>query len=218
MSANPEMTDYYARRAQEYEKIYAQPERQSELAALRARLPELPADCHVYEIACGTGYWTQFAATRAASIFATDYNEEVLAIARAKPLPAGRATFARGDAFKPAMPPRPCDAGLAAFWWSHVRRGHALREFLRAHFAQLRPSARFVFLDNRYVAGSSTPIARTDADGNTFQSRALVDGSQHEVLKNFPTEAEVRAVLEPHAAHIHWESGDYFWLVWGELR
>jgi SAM-dependent methyltransferase len=123
VTAATEMTDYYARRAQEYEAIYAKPERQADLAALRIRLPALLAGRHVYEVACGTGYWTQFVAQEAASVFATDYNEEVLAIARTKTLPPGRVTFARGDAFAPPPAPVACDGALAAFWWSHVRRG-----------------------------------------------------------------------------------------------
>jgi len=212
-----EMTDYYARRAQDYDAIYAKPERQADLAALRLRLPALLAGRQVYEVACGTGYWTQFVAPAAASVFATDYNDEVLALARAKPLPPGRVTFARGDAFTPSPAPVACDGALAAFWWSHVRRGAETESFLRAFFARLQPGARFLFLDNRFVAGSSTPLARTDADGNTFQLRRLADGSTHEVLKNFPDEAELRTVLQPHAARVEWEASDYYWLAWGEL-
>lgn len=216
MTAEVYLVDYYARRAQEYEAVYAKPERQTDLAALRARLPELLAGRHVYEVACGTGYWTQYVAPAAASVFATDYNEEVLALARAKPLPAGRVTFARGDAFAPPPTPVACDGALAAFWWSHVRRGAEMESFLRAFFARLQPGARFLFLDNRFVAGSSTPLARTDADGNTYQVRRLADGSTHEVLKNFPAEAELRAVLAPYAARLQWEASDYYWLAWGE--
>ena len=216
MTVATEMTDYYARRAQDYEAIYAKPERQTDLAALRLRLPALLAGRHIYEVACGTGYWTQFVAPAAASVFATDYNEEVLALARAKPLPPGRVTFARGDAFAPSSAPVACDGALAAFWWSHVRRGAEMASFLHAFFARLQPGARFLFLDNRFVAGSSTPLARTDADGNTYQLRRLADGSTHEVLKNFPEEAELRAVLQPHAARIEWEASDYYWLAWGE--
>ena len=34
-----------------------------------------------------------------------------------------------------------------------------------------------LFIDNRYVEGSSTPIARRDAEGNTYQRPSLDDGS-----------------------------------------
>lgn len=216
MTAATPMTDYYARRAQEYEAIYAKPERQADLAALRVRLPALLAGRHIYEIACGTGYWTQFVAQTAASVFATDYSEEVLAVARTKTLPPGRVTFAHGDAFAPPPPPAPCNGALAAFWWSHLRRGAETAAFIRAGFARLEPGARFLFLDNRYVAGSSTPLARTDPEGNTYQLRRLADGSTHEVLKNFPDETELRTTLAPYAAHIEWEASEYYWLVWGE--
>ena len=50
-----------------------------------------------------------------------------------------------------------------------------------------------MFLDNNYVEGSSTPIARRDSDGNTFQKRTLEDGAEFEVLKNFPTGTELCA-------------------------
>ena len=44
-----DLTDYYARRANEYERIYAKPERQTELNGLRLRLAELCAGRAVYE-------------------------------------------------------------------------------------------------------------------------------------------------------------------------
>jgi len=218
MTRDAALADYYAQRAAEYERIYARPERQVDLATLRGRVAELMNGRHVYEVACGTGYWTQCVAGRAASVFATDINEEVLALARAKPLPTGRVAFARADAFEPPPAPRPCDAGLTAFWWSHLRRDGQLADFLRGWLPRLEPGARVVFLDNHYVHGSNIPISRTDAAGNTYQTRELADGSRHEVLKNFPDEAEVRAVLAPHARTIVWEQREYYWLAWADLR
>lgn len=52
------MADYYARRAREYDQVYFKPERQSDIRALEAWLPEPFAGRRVLEIACGTGWWT----------------------------------------------------------------------------------------------------------------------------------------------------------------
>ena len=53
-----------------------------------------------------------------------------------------------------------------------------------------------MLLDNLFVAGSSTPISERDDDGNTYQTRKLRDGTTHRVLKNFPTESELRSIPE----------------------
>ena len=60
---------------------------------------------------------------------------------------------------------------------------------------RLGEGARLVFVDNRYVDGSSTPIEERDSSGNSYQIRTLEDGSRHRVLKNFPEPCEIRAAL-----------------------
>jgi demethylmenaquinone methyltransferase/2-methoxy-6-polyprenyl-1,4-benzoquinol methylase len=189
---------YYARRAAEYETIYAKPERQADLARLRTDVAEAFRGRSVMEVACGTGYWTPHIALHAARVDAFDINEETLAIARTKAVDPARVRFATADAYAlPAAGP-PCDAAFAAFWWSHVAK-RDLPRFLRGLHSVLAPGARVVFIDNRYVAGSSTPISRTDTGGDTWQTRTLADGSRHDVLKNFPEPAELKAaVLDMH--------------------
>jgi demethylmenaquinone methyltransferase/2-methoxy-6-polyprenyl-1,4-benzoquinol methylase len=93
-TVTPQLEAYYAKRAREYERIYDKAERQDELAWLRGRLPALFEGRRVLEIACGTGYWTQFIARNAVHVNACDINESVLEIAREKPIPKGRVTFA----------------------------------------------------------------------------------------------------------------------------
>ncbi len=170
------------------------------------------------EIACGTGWWTEVVAPAARSILATDANEEVLAIARTKSYPPGRGRFRVADAYdlgevvRSEAPTGGFTAGLAAFWWSHVPR-QDLPRFLAGFHAALAPGARVVFLDNRYVAGSSTPISRTDEFGNTYQLRRLEDGTEYEVMKNFVGEEEVREVLRDLAEHETVERPKYYWLL-----
>ncbi len=209
--------DYYAKRAREYEGIYDKAERQEELAWLRGRLPALFAGRRVLEVACGTGYWTQFIARTAAHVTACDINEAVLEIAREKPVPPGRVRFARADAFSPGGLCEGCDAAFAGFWWSHVRKSDLAR-WLSGMAAALPSGALVAMLDNRFVAGSSTPVSRRDAEGNTYQLRQLKSGETHEVLKNFPSASDLADAVRPFAAEAHLEETQYYWLLVFRLK
>lgn len=215
--ASPELVEYYRRRAGEYEAIYAKPERQADLAVLRQVVPERLRDRRVLEIACGTGYWTALVAPLAASIVATDMAEEPMAIARAKTYPRGRVRFERADAYDLSDALGRFDGALAMFWWSHIPLKQIGR-FLASLHRRLEPGARVVLFDNVYIDGSSTPIAERDAAGNTYQLRPLADGSQNRVLKNFPTEGDLRTALQPHAARLSYRALEYYWLLEYELK
>ncbi|MBC7995290.1 MAG: class I SAM-dependent methyltransferase [Rhizobacter sp.] len=203
------MRRYYALRAREYERIYAKPERQADIAAVKAWLPPLFDSRQVLEVACGTGYWTPFAAASCASWTATDVNDEVLTLARAKPLPHERVQFMLADAYALGVP-RQFDAAFAGFWWSHVPLERS-SEWLDGLHACLLPGARVVLIDNRYVEGSSQPVTRRDDLGNSYQTRRLDDGSTFEVLKNFPAEDDMRRLLGTRAKEFSWTQWPYFW-------
>ena len=147
---------YYAQRAAEYEKIYAKPERQADLARMRSDIPALFEGRRVLEIACGTGYWTPLIAARTEAVLALDYNEETLAIARTKDYPKANVRFVQGDAYALPAWPELFSAAYAGFWWSHVPLGR-LDAFLSGLHQRLEPGAVVAFMDNRYVEGSSTP-------------------------------------------------------------
>ena len=188
------LVDYYRKRAREYERSYEKPERQADLAAMKALVSHEMAGHQILEIACGTGYWTQVCAPHAGSVLAVDLVEETLELARAKEYPFGKVRFGAADAHHLEDVPGSFTAGLACFWWSHVLR-ERIPEFLDGWHRRLGPGARVVVMDNRYVEGSSTPISRTDSAGNTYQLRKLEDGSSHEVLKNFPSSRELEDAL-----------------------
>jgi demethylmenaquinone methyltransferase/2-methoxy-6-polyprenyl-1,4-benzoquinol methylase len=211
-TAVPTMERYYSRRAAEYERIYEKPERQAELEWLRQRVPAIFRGRDVLEIACGTGYWTQYIAREAKRVRACDINEAVLDIAREKPIAPGRAEFFRADALTLEGVPDGCDGAFAGFWWSHVKKSE-LRGFISRLDAKLVRGSVVAVLDNRFVEGSSTPISRRDADGNTYQVRKLANGEDYEVVKNFPTEDELRAAVADVAAEAHLESLRYYWLL-----
>jgi demethylmenaquinone methyltransferase/2-methoxy-6-polyprenyl-1,4-benzoquinol methylase len=211
------MQAYYAARAREYERIYAKPERQADLRKLETLIPEHFAGRGVLEIACGTGYWTQHIARTARSILATDLTEETLEVARTKNLPESKVRFATADAYNLPAEKGPFEGAYAGFWWSHMRRAEC-RAFVSSLSRCLAPGAVVVLMDNQFVAGSSTPISRTDGEGNTWQERKLDDGSTHEVLKNFPTEAQLMDQVAGFGVKGRYVALDYYWLFSFEAR
>jgi ubiquinone/menaquinone biosynthesis C-methylase UbiE len=216
-SNTPQLERYYKDRASEYERVYEKAERQDELAWLRNRIPELFAGRTVLEVACGTGYWTQFIARSAKKVHACDINDAVLEIAREKPIDKGKVEFFKADAVALENAPPGCDAAFAGFWWSHVKKS-GIERFVANLAARLEPGARVVILDNNFVGSSSTPISRRDAEGNTYQKRKVLSGEEYEVLKNFPTPEELRAAVAPVAREAHLESLTYYWLLVFTLR
>jgi demethylmenaquinone methyltransferase/2-methoxy-6-polyprenyl-1,4-benzoquinol methylase len=206
------MRDYYARRAAYYERVYFKPERQADLRAIEAWMPTPFAGRDVLEVACGTGWWTRFGARDARSWLATDLNPETLALARDKTLPAC-VRFATVDAYAlDGLGERRFDAAFAGCWWSHVPLAR-LPAWLGVLHERLQPGARLVFLDNRFQPGSSTPVSRRDAAGNSYQQRRLDDGTVHEVLKNFPTRAQAVAMLGERARALEWIEYPHYWIL-----
>ena len=207
-----DFTAYYAARAAEYERVYAKPERQRDLQQLRQCIPDAFVGLSVLDVACGTGYWTRHIAPLARNILAVDLSPEVLAVARSMVVPHAGVQFRVADAMSLPEAIGQFEAAFVGFWWSHIPRGEVGR-FVGSLHARLVPRAKVVMLDNLYVAGSSTPIAREDAQGNTYQLRQLEDGSTYEVLKNFPSKERIQADLAPLAANIRYQTLDYYWLV-----
>ena len=184
---------YYAARASEYDRIYSKPERQTDLRAIERWLPPRFADKRVIEVASGTGYWTQFIAPIAAHVLALDSAIETITVAKTR-VPKRKVSFLVGDAYSIPQHVGQFEAAFAGFWFSHVPKSEQ-REFLFGLSERLEPGAKVVLLDNLYVEGSSSSVTSRDADGNTFQTRKLGDGSTHTVLKNFPTETELRELV-----------------------
>jgi SAM-dependent methyltransferase len=206
------MRDYYARRAEYYERVYLQPERQPDLRAMERWLPRMFEGRRVLEIACGTGWWTQHGARHASDWLATDLNPATIDVARRKSMPAS-VRFATVDAYTFAgLEDGPFDGAFAGCWWSHVPR-RRLAGWLDALHSRLDSGAQVVMLDNGYVQTSSTPITRRDLGGDTYQRRTLDDGTVHEVLKNFPTREQALEMLGQRAVEPTWVEYENYWTL-----
>jgi SAM-dependent methyltransferase len=215
---NPSATiaEYYRQRAAEYDEVYAKPERQRDLAELKALLPPLVAGRRVLEIAAGTGYWTQVITRTAASVTATDLNAQPLAVAAARDYGPAAPLLMTADAYRLAAVPGEFDLVFCGFWWSHIARADIGR-FLAGVRERVAPGSTLMILDNRYVPGSNHPITRTGPGGDTYQRRRLRDGREYEVLKNFPRPEQLAADLAPWAADLRYTGLEYYWLACCEL-
>jgi SAM-dependent methyltransferase len=195
-------------------------ERAAELAALRARVADLVRGHDVLELACGTGYWTAAMAQTADKVLATDAAEPMLALARRRAMPRDVVAFRQVDGH--ALPASlggmaGHDCVFIGFWWSHLTRDEQ-----DAFLAQLRTTvaknALLVLVDDEYVEGENLPVARTDAQGNTYAIAATLDGGRVELPKNYPSDSALRKRLGGVAKEIRIERLEYYWLLTCRLK
>lgn len=216
---NTDMAAYYARLADSYEEIYDAPGRQDDLEVLQERVEEVLQEHRVLELACGTGYWTAHIASSVESVLATDINPAMLTVAQSKELP-GNVQFALADAGKLLLSGAldgPFSACFAAFWWSHVKREDQ-SAWLDALRAKLGKDALLVLIDDSYIEDDLMPIARTDAEGNTYQIVGMPDGERFEVLKNFPTDSALRKKFAHAAKEIRVLRLEHYWMLTCRLK
>jgi ubiquinone/menaquinone biosynthesis C-methylase UbiE len=168
----------------------------------------------VLEIACGPGTWTHQLAHTVRSITATDFNETTLEQARAKSYPEDKVRFVKADAYTLEGIEGKFNGGLANHWFSHIPKSRISR-FLDTFHAKLQSGARVVIGDTQLPDGEPPPhFSHTDDEGNTVVLRYIPDDNdpkkrdrQWKVIKNYPTEQELRAHLKDRAKdieyHIH---------------
>jgi demethylmenaquinone methyltransferase/2-methoxy-6-polyprenyl-1,4-benzoquinol methylase len=194
------------------EEAYAVPARQHDLQRLRERLGRLVAGHDLLEVACGTGYWTQVMAATARHILATDISEAMLALARAKAYGPGRVELAQADAWHLEALSGPFTAGAALFWWSHMPKS-SIRPFLDQLHRVLPSHAPVIFVDNLPSDCRWTPVVRIDTEGNTYQRRVLRTGEEFQIIKNYPSEAELRATVAELAEAVEYTAFTCVWVM-----
>jgi SAM-dependent methyltransferase len=184
---------------------------------MRERIAQLVRGHTVLELACGTGYWTEVIAATADKVLATDILDEMIARAQTRRFPEGKVAFRKVDGLD-----LPDDLGtfscvFIGFWWSHLKRDEqdALVTQLRARLGR---DVTLILLDDAYVEGSSTTIARTDAQGNTYEIVAAPDGERFELPKNYPADSALRKRLGGDVREIRIERLTYYWLLTCRLK
>lgn len=208
---NTDLITYYKERAKEYDKIYLNPKRQKYLGRIATILQDIFTEKNVFEIACGTGYWTEKIAQTAASVFATDINKSVIEIAQRRNFENANVTFGLADIYN-LNASKKFDGLYGGFIWSHIPL-QDISLFLQIVNSMVLPGGIIVFIDNKYMEGSSTPITKTDDYGNTYQIRKLENGSSYHVLKNFPLESFITGTIKGFAKDIKFINLEYYWMV-----
>jgi SAM-dependent methyltransferase len=204
------MRTYYDARLAEYDDVYKKPERQEDLEIVRCEIRERVATLDVFELACGTGYWTSVASESAKRIFASDLSENAIQLARERKYSCP-VEFSIVNAMQFNKIPS-VDLTMATFWWSHMPI-QSLENFTLNICTAMNGQGSLLFVDNRFVQGSSTEISRTDCEGNTFQIRRIRDGTCHEVLKNFPSRSQLEKTLLRVGASVEIIETLYYWIA-----
>jgi demethylmenaquinone methyltransferase/2-methoxy-6-polyprenyl-1,4-benzoquinol methylase len=209
MQGDTNMRAYYSERAAYYDRVYAIPERQSDLRLLESRVVETFRSSNLLEIACGTGYWTRLISPVANHITATDISSEVIEIARQREN-CESVNFRIEDAFSMNLNPGYFDSLFSGLWISHITC-QALRGFIEHAHQFLAPGSKVVFIDNSRRQCEELPIVHTDGAGNTYQDRELDDGSRHRILKNFPDASALESAIEGIGVNPQFEELDHYW-------
>jgi len=211
-----DMVKYYRDRAKEYEQIYEwrDPDRQEEQDRMGQEMRRTLRGRRVLDVGCGTGYWTQRVSETAESVTGVDINEAVLEIARSKEYGCP-AEFRLMDAYGLDFPGRPFTGALASFWLSHVPR-ERMGPWIEGLHRVLEPGARVFVADNTFIEGVGGKLVTRPGDPNTYKLRTLNDGSQHLIVKNYPSARELVELFAGHSRGITEKNvfhGRCFWWV-----
>lgn len=207
------MIDYYSKRANEYEKIYSRndPVRQKEQNKIKEKLISICTDKDVCEIACGTGYWTQFISENAKSITASDLSDEALKIAKQKkyycPI-----TFEKIDLNLLSNLNKKFNILAGNFIFSHFEK-EKIDKTMTVLNNLLFDHSEIFFSDNCYIKGIGGELKKYDNDKNSYKIRTLEDGTKYEILKNYYNKSELINIFKKYGTVEELFYGNCYWYV-----
>jgi hypothetical protein len=120
------------------------------------------------------------------------------------------------------VPEIPADAAgygavVAEFCWSRLKREEQDAFLARVKKAAGK-NAMLVLLDEVYVEGVSNTVARTDAQGNTYEIVSTDEGQRIERVMSYPTDSALRKRLANAAKEIRVARWEYFWVLTCRLK
>lgn len=179
---------YYRARAETYDLDMAwdsdDPELQAELAPLYDWFADVPIRGQVLELACGTGAWTRRLAARAEHVHAVDVAPEMIQRSEQRLGAVGNVTFEVADIYG-WEPPVAYDTVFFSFLLTHVPP-EMTSSFWQVVSSSLGDRGTVAFVD-------AAPHRQDEEEwlGEGVVARTLRDGSQHRIVKVFPTPGDV---------------------------
>lgn len=168
---------------------WAEDEDGQEVAIVLEALDAMRPLGNALELACGTGWWTQWLAQHARHVTAVDAADEMLALNRER-VNASNIQYVLADVFS-WRPDQKFDLVFFAFWLLHVPNDR-FAAFWQLVRDSLRPNGRVFFFDELGTEQSRRLERRVDADAVL---RELEDGRQFRAVKVFYQPAELEAKL-----------------------
>lgn len=123
-------------------------------------------------------------------------------------------TLTAEDGVVPSIPEGAAGYGavVAEFCWSRLKREEQ-DGFLAKLKKAAGKNALLVLLDEVYVEGLSNPVARTDANGTTYEIVPDENGQRVERPMSYPTDSALRKRLSNAAKEIRVARWEYFWVL-----
>lgn len=213
-NVSKDLTDYYSKRAQEYENIYNRPDkvRQQEQNFIAEYIKKSFRGKYVLELACGTGYWTKYLLVSAQKILAIDTSPEILKIASSRYFRYPSIQFLQSDAYDPPKSIPPYTGMMANFWFSHIPK-RKIELFLKTIHTCMQSNAFILFVDNVYKGELGGGLIRKRGQLDTWKLRRLENGKKYTILKNYYSKTQLTNIFSRYSEKLEIYYLTNFWLV-----
>jgi SAM-dependent methyltransferase len=202
MSLTKQTARYYTELVSQYNvSPYHLPFTSEAIATLISKYRKALADRDVLELACGTGFWTEAISATARSVTATDLDQGSISVVREKLAAVPNVRIQVADAYTLEGVEGPFTGAFAQLWWSHVPKAD-IRAFLSNLHSKLEPGSPVLFMDQLPYDWNR----RLTDSGDFLEERVLTNGERFEIIKNFPSEAEIQSALEGMADEVLYEA------------
>jgi ubiquinone/menaquinone biosynthesis C-methylase UbiE len=215
--SNQQVAKYYALLGEAVEDKYLEPDMDEDIDDMSIHLGNVLAGHTVLELGCGTGFWTEVAAESAQSVLALDINANLVDIARERGMPEGKVSFRVADALDLPEDIGRFSAVLLSFLWSRLTKGEQ-EKLLATLKKRLGKDVLLVILDDSFVEGFSETIARTDAEGTTYEILTTPQGERFELPKSYQSDSALRKRLGNVGKEIKIERIEFFWILTCRLK